>query len=351
MVAGWFNTSMFEAIPTPRLVLRQVRVDDAISLADRRSDPETAEFQSWEIPYPLDRAERLIGAVLEMDGPTDDEWYMIAVADPATDEMLGDLAVFLKWNGRTAQIGYTFNPAARGIGYATEAVEALLAHLFEDRGVHRVEAVLHPGNVASARLLERTGFRFEAHTRSDYWVGGEVTDSWHYALLRSEYDDWRHRPRREPEDVELVEIEPGAGRKALALATHKTQEAFVAPMAASFSDALFPAVFEGIEVVPWMRLVVADGEPVGFVMVSMAAGPRSEPYLWRLLIDRRHQRRGIGRRALHGVVAQCRAWGEPSLVTSWAEGRGSPGPFYEAFGFEPTGRIVEGEVEGRLVIA
>jgi RimJ/RimL family protein N-acetyltransferase len=342
---------VFTPIATSRLVLRQVRVNDAISLAERRSDPQTAEFQSWEVPYPLDRAQRLIGAVLEMDGPTDDEWYLIAVADPETDEMLGDLAVFLKWEGRTARIGYTFDPAARGVGYATEAVEALLGYLFEDGDVFRVEAVLHPGNVASARLLERTGFRFEAHTRSDYWVGSEVTDSWHYALLRSDYDDWRRRPRREPDEVGLMEIEPGTGRQALALATHKTQEAFVAPMAASFSDALFPAVFDGIEVVPWMRLVVADGEPVGFVMVSMAAEHRTEPYLWRLLIDRRHQRRGIGRRVLDEVVRQCRTWGEPSLLTSWAEGRGSPGPFYTAYGFEPTGRVVEGEVEGRFIIA
>ena len=66
-------------------------------------------------------------------------------------------------------------------------------------------------------------------------------------------------------------------------------------------------------------------------------------------MDRRHQRRGIGRRILDQIVQQCRAWGHATLTISWAEGRGSPRPFYERYGFAPTGRIIDEETEGRLV--
>ena len=42
--------------------------------------------------------------------------------------------------------------------------------------------------------------------------------------------------------------------------------------------------------------------------------------------------------------------GADALVLSWGEGRGSPRPFYEQAGFIPTGRMIDGEVEARLVI-
>jgi RimJ/RimL family protein N-acetyltransferase len=338
---------MFAPIRTERLSLRQVRAGDAASVSVRRSDPETAKLQSWEVPYPLVRAQALIDAVLEMDGPASDEWYLIAVADPGSDEMLGDLALYLKWGGRTAEIGYTFDPVARGQGFATEAVAALLDYLFTVLDVNRIEASIHPDNTASARVLERTGFLYEGLTRSDHWVGDVVTDTGHYAILRPDFDAWRLRPRRAPEVVRLVEIDAGNERDVSKLRTHKTQESFVAPIAESFADALFPETVDGATVVPWMRAVEADGELVGFVMLALATEHHINPYLWRLLIDRRHQRRGIGRRALDAVMDECRAWGDTTMTTSWAIGPGSPEPFYRVYGFEPTGRMIDGEIEGR----
>jgi len=86
-------------------------------------------------------------------------------------------------------------------------------------------------------------------------------------------------------------------------------------------------------------------------MVALTTDAHPEPYLWRLLIDRMHQRRGIGTATLELLVEQCRAWGDRALVTSWEPGQGSPEAVYIRFGFVPTGNIVDGEVEGRLTIA
>jgi GNAT superfamily N-acetyltransferase len=133
----------------------------------------------------------------------------------------------------------------------------------------------------------------------------------------------------------------------LKLATHKTQEQFVAPMCGSFADALFPEMVDGAPLLPWMRAVVADDVLVGFVMLALRTEHHPDPFLWRLLVDRLHQRRGIGGRILDLVSDECRRMGDENLVTSWVEGKGSPRPFYLAHGFEPTGRIVDGETEGR----
>ncbi|HEY6634407.1 MAG TPA: GNAT family N-acetyltransferase [Acidimicrobiia bacterium] len=89
---------------------------------------------------------------------------------------------------------------------------------------------------------------------------------------------------------------------------------------------------------------------MGFVMMALATDHHPDPYLWRLLVDRMHQRRGIGTRIMAMVVDQCREWGASALVTSWEEGPGSPRPFYLRLGFEPTGRIIDEETEGRLAL-
>lgn len=339
---------MFTPIRTERLLIRSFVPDDAAGLAARRNDPQVAKYQTWELPYTAEQAERVVAELVAMDGPADGEWWMAAVCLADTGEVLGDLAVRLSWGGRTAEVGFTFAPEHWGNGYAVESTQALIEHLFADPALTRVCGMLHPDNPASAMVLERCGLLFEGHTRSSFWVGDECSDDWLYGMTRSDWEAWRDRPRHTPERVELVEVTLDNERVVYRLKTHKTQEEFVAPMTGSYADALFPEVVDGAQVVPWMRAVVADGEIVGFVMLALITEHHPEPYLWRLLIDRMHQRRGIGGRVLDLIAAECQAMGASTLLTSWEEGKGSPRPFYLRHGFEPTGRIVDEETEARL---
>jgi diamine N-acetyltransferase len=75
--------------------------------------------------------------------------------------------------------------------------------------------------------------------------------------------------------------------------------------------------------------------PVGFVMIADEVdGPDYIPhYLWKLLIDERFQRRGLGTAALDLVAAFFRSKGVATMWTSAGEGDGSPIPFYERYGF------------------
>lgn len=344
----------FAPIRTDRLFLRRPRPADAAPLAERRSDPRVAEFQNWIPPYPLERAKTLIARLLESPWLRTDEWSMLTIADADDSTVYGDLALHPTWDGRAIEIGYSLAPSAWGRGYASEAVNALVERLWSDPKVTRLSAMLHPGNVASEQVLERAGFRFEGRTRLSYWVADDNTDDLLYGMTRADREGWSSRPRHRPDDVRLVDVDASNVHELRLLMTHRSQERFVSPMAVSLADALRPAAYNGAETLAIPFAIVADHEIVGFAMIATAAGqpqgPDNEPELWRLLIDRRHQRRGVGVRALRAVVAECRRMGADALVLSWGEGRGSPRPFYERAGFVPTGRMIDGEVQARLVI-
>ena len=157
--------------------------------------------------------------------------------------------------------------------------------------------------------------------------------------------------------VELRDIVTDADRAAvLQLRTAPGQERFVASVEQSFADAL-----EHPEACARYWAVYDGDEPVGFAMISdgipretLDADPTLVgPYfLWRLLIDERYQRRGYGSATLDAVVAYVH--GRPNadaLLTSAGQGEGSPQPFYERYGFVPTGEIVDEEVVLRLDLA
>jgi RimJ/RimL family protein N-acetyltransferase len=341
---------MFTPIRTQRLLIRPFEPGDAAGLALRRNDPEVARYQNWTLPYASELAQKVVDELLAMDGPVNEDWWMAIVCDAETGTVYGDLALHLSWEGRTAEVGYTLAREHWGKGIATEALEALVAYLFEDLGVTRVFGMLHPDNIASAMVLERTGFQFEGHTKLSYWVGDDNSDDWIYGLVRSDWEEWRARPRGAPEEVRLVDLDPENQRTVAKLKTHKTQEAFVATVLTSYGDALFPEDSEGAPLVPWMRAIAADGTLAGFVMVAMPTPTNPEPFLWRLLIDRMHQRRGIGTKVLDLIAEECRVAGNTALMTSWHAERGGPAHFYLGNGFVTTGDVSEGEVEGRRTL-
>jgi diamine N-acetyltransferase len=145
-------------------------------------------------------------------------------------------------------------------------------------------------------------------------------------------------------DLSLRTITEQNQAAVLALELAPGQRRFVSTVAESMQEAIDAAPGRAIQ---WA--VYAGEVPVGFVMVSDEVDdvPGYIPhYLWKLMIDRRHQRRGYGTATLDLVVEFFR--GRPGvevLSTSAGTGEGSPIPFYERYGFRQTGEIVfDGEV-------
>jgi diamine N-acetyltransferase len=144
-------------------------------------------------------------------------------------------------------------------------------------------------------------------------------------------------------NVTLREITSETVRAVTKLAVRPDQESFVAPNAVSLAQALFSDE-------AWYRAIYADEELVGFVMLSdetLKADPPAEPNigLWRLMIDAKHQHKGLGREAMRLILQYVRSRpGIHYFYTSYVPEPGGPGPFYLGLGFAPNGEVEDGEV-------
>ena len=143
-----------EELVTRRLLLRPFRAADLQDLYDCLFDPEVVRFESYP-PATWAKAE---AALREFEA---------------------------------LELGYLLRRDCWGRGYALEACRALVEEAFS-RGAHRIYAECDPQNAASWLLLERLGFRREAHFRKNVYFWKDTAgcpcwkDTYVYGLLRED---------------------------------------------------------------------------------------------------------------------------------------------------------------------
>lgn len=151
----------------------------------------------------------------------------------------------------------------------------------------------------------------------------------------------------ETSTFELIELNLRA-REFLLLDVHEHQKNLVASVAQSFSDALFPPEDPNGPPLVWMRGVLRNSAPAGFVMCADQTEQQKDPWLWRLLVDKSHQGFGVGTFAVTAVIERYRELGMQRVLTSWHPSEGNAGDFYKRFGFIETGEKIDEEIVAEL---
>ena len=175
-------------LTTDRLVLRELRLDDARAVSERAGDRRVARFLiAVPSPYPVSLATRWIAARIA--------WWQqgrgvtLAITrreDPG--ELLGSVSLRRFVRDRRAELGYWLGADAWGKGYATEAAGALVDIGFTELGLSRIYAHVIEGNVASCHVLEKLGMINEGIRRQHVRKGKKLVDIVMYGMLR---DEWR----------------------------------------------------------------------------------------------------------------------------------------------------------------
>lgn len=172
-----------DTITTQRLILRNFRKEDGPDLFAYLREPTTDCFLSMKL-------DDLTAARSEAARRGDSDDY-IAVCLHSTRRMIGDL--FAIAEGDTYAVGWNFNPDAAGKGYAFEAADAMIVHLFTTASARRLYAYVQRGNDSSARLCEKLGMRREGEFKEYVSFKNDpkgipvFEDTFQYALLRNEW--------------------------------------------------------------------------------------------------------------------------------------------------------------------
>ncbi|MBE7202137.1 MAG: GNAT family N-acetyltransferase [Parafilimonas terrae] len=147
-------------IETARLSIAALRPEDAQDLRRLTDDPAiTAAVDFLPAPFTLQDAEDLIRSGARGQDRFLGAWSRVADGEPASVRALvGVVGTHLRGAG-VIEIGYWIGGAARGRGFAFEAVSAIIAALSERFPARFLVAECRPANVASWSLLEKLGFR------------------------------------------------------------------------------------------------------------------------------------------------------------------------------------------------
>lgn len=89
---------------------------------------------------------------------------------------------------RSAYLGYFIGVPYAGLGYMTEAMRLTLRYAFAHLQLHRLEANIQPGNVASVALVKGAGFVREGYSRRYLKICGRWRDHERWAILA---EDWK----------------------------------------------------------------------------------------------------------------------------------------------------------------
>jgi ribosomal-protein-alanine N-acetyltransferase len=102
-------------------------------------------------------------------------------------EVLGGVGLHdLKEGDPCAEVGYWIGREHRGQGYATEAVSLLVRTGFTRLGLHRIEALVFPANVASRGVMRGCGFRYEGRLRDEARKDGRWRSTLLFARIASD---------------------------------------------------------------------------------------------------------------------------------------------------------------------
>lgn len=163
-------------ILTPRLKLRTARPDDLDAIHAILSDPEATAFWSTPPHTDLGQTEAWLAGMID-NGPRQPDFVI------ERDGVVIGKAGFWK----LPEIGYILHRDHWGQGFAGEAAEAAIDHVFATTDLETLTADVDPENAASIRLLERLGFVRTGFAERTWNIAGAWKNSFYYGLSRP---DW-----------------------------------------------------------------------------------------------------------------------------------------------------------------
>lgn len=172
-------------LETERLILRRIEESDYLDMYDYSRREDVTRYLLWS-PHP---------------SPDYTRGYVHSLRHQYRNGEFYDWAIILRGGGmigtvgftrldpqnNCGELGYVISPRYHGKGIATEAASVVLRFGFQRLGLNRIEARYMAENLASRRVMEKLGMRFEGIHRQSMRVKGVYRDIGVCAITRADY--------------------------------------------------------------------------------------------------------------------------------------------------------------------
>lgn len=176
-----------QTIETDRLILRKATIEDAAPMfRNWASDPEVTKYLTWPPHENTEVTQKVLASWVNAYENNNYYHWMIVLKE--IGEPIGSLLASTVGLAESAHIGYCIGRKWWHHGIVAEALNAVIAYLFEDVGYHRIESRHDPNNPNSGAVMRKCGMKYEGTARSADRNNQGICDADYYAILRK---DWR----------------------------------------------------------------------------------------------------------------------------------------------------------------
>lgn len=173
-------------LETARVVLRDYEYSDLPDYLELKASPPVWRFSTEQPRTDREAVAAELAAIID-SYPATGAGFRAAI-DKASGRYLGEAGVLsINSPAERCVIGYNLMPQYWGQGLATEITRSLVDHAFVELGLHRVEALVMAGNLASCRVLEKAGLLREGVLKDFARTEGSFHSVCYYGLTRPDY--------------------------------------------------------------------------------------------------------------------------------------------------------------------
>ena len=172
-------------IETPRLILRQARIEDAEPMSRNwANDAEVTKFLTWPAHGNVEITKRLLTSWV--DSYQKDDYYQWMIVLKEMNEPIGSIMASTVGRAESAHIGYCIGKRWWHQGIMSETLKAVMDFLFDEIGYHRVEAMHDSNNPHSGGVMKKCGMKYEGTARQADRNNQGICDACYYGLLANE---------------------------------------------------------------------------------------------------------------------------------------------------------------------
>lgn len=175
-----------ETLHTKRLILEPMNQSDLMFIFEHFSKAEVNRYLYDAPPVTeMNEAQEIVDWYQNTSEKTHCRWIIKLKED---GQSIGTCGFHLyDPSQHTLDIGYDLSPIYWQKGYMKEAVNAILAFVYEKMQVNRIQAIVALDNKASQQLLTSVGFLQEGLLRAKHFYKGVYYDHYVYGILKEDF--------------------------------------------------------------------------------------------------------------------------------------------------------------------